>query len=280
MGLGTKIKGFIRFCEEQKKEKNIQPVYITKQTSELLKGKVALITGGSGGIGYAIAEAFISAGCNVIIAGTSDSKLDLCIQKLGKNNAKSLKIDMTDVASFESKVQEALTKFDESRIDILVNSAGVHGNQEFGEVTEDTYDNVLDVNLKGLFFITQTVSNYMKNNGIKGHILNVSSAASLKPCWTPYELSKWGVRGFTLGAADELIQYGIVVNAIAPGPVATNMLGRKEGDTLYTECIPAERFADPVEIGQMAVMLASDMCNLVIGDTLYITGGSGTIKYR
>lgn len=187
---------------------------------------------------------------------------------------------MTDVASFESKVQEALTKFDESRIDILVNSAGVHGNQEFGEVTEDTYDNVLDVNLKGLFFITQTVSNYMKNNGIKGHILNVSSAASLKPCWTPYELSKWGVRGFTLGAADELIQYGIVVNAIAPGPVATNMLGRKEGDTLYTECIPAERFADPVEIGQMAVMLASDMCNLVIGDTLYITGGSGTIKYR
>lgn len=217
MGLGTKIKGFIRFCEEQKKEKNIQPVYITKQTSELLKGKVALITGGSGGIGYAIAEAFISAGCNVIIAGTSDSKLDLCIQKLGKNNAKSLKIDMTDVASFESKVQEALTKFDESRIDILVNSAGVHGNQEFGEVTEDTYDNVLDVNLKGLFFITQTVSNYMKNNGIKGHILNVSSAASLKPCWTPYELSKWGVRGFTLGAADELIQYGIVVNAIARG---------------------------------------------------------------
>lgn len=136
------------------------------------------------------------------------------------------------------------------------------------------------MNLKGLFFITQTVSNYMKNNGIKGHILNVSSAASLKPCWTPYELSKWGVRGFTLGAADELIQYGIVVNAIAPGPVATNMLGRKEGDTLYTDCIPAERFADPVEIGQMAVMLASDMCNLVIGDTLYITGGSGTIKYR
>ena len=87
------------------------------------------------------------------------------------------------------------------------------------------------------------------------------------------------VRSFTLGAAAELIPYGIVVNAIAPGPVATAMLGRKEGDTLYTDCIPAKRFATPSEIGQLAVIMVSDMCDLVIGDTFYISGGSGTIQY-
>lgn len=134
-------------------------------------------------------------------------------------------------------------------------------------------------NLKGLFFMTQIVSNYMKEKKIKGHILNVSSAAALKPGYTPYEISKSGVRSFTLGAAAELIPYGIVVNAIAPGPVATAMLGRKEGDTLYTDCIPAKRFATPSEIGQLAVIMVSDMCDLVIGDTFYISGGSGTIQY-
>lgn len=106
----------------------------------------------------------------------------------------------------------------------------------------------------------------MKEKKIKGHILNVSSAAALKPGYTPYEISKSGVRSFTLGAAAELIPYGIVVNAIAPGPVATAMLGRKEGDTLYTDCIPAKRFATPSEIGQLAVIMVSDMCDLVIGD--------------
>lgn len=142
-----------------------------------------------------------------------------------------------------------------------------------------TYDAVMNTNLKGLFFMTQIVSNYMKEKKIKGHILNVSSAAALKPGYTPYEISKSGVRSFTLGAAAELIPYGIVVNAIAPGPVATAMLGRKEGDTLYTDCIPAKRFATPSEIGQLAVIMVSDMCDLVIGDTFYISGGSGTIQY-
>ena len=174
----------------------------------------------------------------------------------------------------------AIEQFPEKRLDILVNAAGVHGNQCFGEVSEETWDSVLDVNLKGMFFMTQAVGNYMKNNNIKGHILNVSSAAALKPGYTPYEISKSGVKSLTLGVAAELIQYGIIVNAIAPGPVATEMLGRKEGDTLYTDCVPAMRFATPSEIAQLAVIMASDMCNLVIGDTFYISGGSGTIKYR
>lgn len=278
MGIGLKIRGIIDYYCYKKNEKNVIPVNITKNQTDLLDGKVALIVGGSGGIGLGISQAFIDAGAKVIISGTRQSKLDVCVEKLGKM-AKSIVINVNEVNAFDALILKAEQLF-ASKIDILVNCAGVHGNQKFGEVSEETYDAVLDTNLKGLFFMTQSIGNYMKKNGIKGHILNVSSAAALKPGYTPYEISKSGVRSFTLGAAAELIPYGIVVNAIAPGPVATKMLGRSEEDTLYTDCVPAERFATPTEIGQLAVIMVSDMCNLVVGDTFYISGGSGTIKNR
>lgn len=279
MGALGKVRGLIDYYFYKKSEKNIVPVTITKNQTNLLTSKIALIVGGTGGIGLAIATAFVESGAKVIIAGTHKDKIQKAVENLGAN-AKGLQIDLLAVNTFEQKIKDAVNLFDENRIDILVNCAGVHGNQSFGEVSEETWNNVLDVNLKGLFFMTQTVGNYMKQNEIKGHILNVSSAAALKPGYTPYEISKSGVKSFTLGAAAELIPYGIVVNAIAPGPVATEMLGRKENDTLYTECVPAMRFATPSEIAQLAVVMVSDMCNLVIGDTFYISGGSGTIKYR
>ena len=91
-------------------------------------------------------------------------------------------------------------------------------------------------------------------------------------------MSKWGVCGMTKGVASALIKKGIVVNAIAPGPVATEMLGRQEGDTLYMPDIPAQRYALPREVGELAVTLCSDLGNLIVGDTLYMSGGSGVIK--
>lgn len=279
MGVMGKIRGVIDYYTYKKNEKNIVPVTIEKNKNNLLENKIALVLGGTGGIGLAIAEAFVEAGAKVIIAGTREDKIQKAIGKIGENS-KGIQIDLRKVKTFEQKVLEASKQFNEGKIDILVNCAGVHGDQCFGKVSEETWDSVLDVNLKGLFFMTQAVGNYMKKNNIQGHILNVSSAAALKPGYTPYEISKSGVKSFTLGAAAELIPYGIVVNAIAPGPVATEMLGRKEGDTLYTDCVPSKRFATPLEIAQLAVIMVSDMCNLVIGDTFYISGGSGTIKYR
>lgn len=278
MGVGSKIRELIDYYYSKKNEKNIVPIDIPKNQNNLLENKVALIVGGTGGIGAAIAEAFIEAGAKVIISGTKEEKVKNAVEKLG-DCARGIQIDLNKVGGFDNKVSQAISLFPENRIDILVNCAGVHGNQTFGSVSETTYDSVMNTNLKGMFFMTQVVSNYMKEKRIKGHILNVSSAAALKPGYTPYEISKSGVRSFTLGAAAELIPYGIIVNAIAPGPVATAMLGRKEGDTLYTDCIPAKRFATPSEIGQLAVIMVSDMCNLVIRDTFYVSGGSGTIKY-
>ena len=280
MGIASRIYRFLDFCFRKRNEKNIVPVNIPTQDTNLLNGKIAFIVGGTGGIGMGIAKAFLSAGAKVVISGTREESIAVAMEKLASDRAKGIVANITQVSEFDHIVSTVLEAFPESRIDILVNCAGVHGHEKFGEVSEETWDAVLDTNLKGMFFMTQAVSNYMIQNKIKGHILNVSSAGALKPGYTPYEISKSGVASFTKGAAAELIKHGIIVNAIGPGPVATSMLGRNEGDSLYTDCVPSMRFATPHEIGQIAVIMASGMCDLVVGDTWYISGGSGTIKYR
>ena len=128
--------------------------------------------------------------------------------------------------------------------------------------------------------MTQAIGKYMIKNKIKGHILNLSSSSALRPAWTAYEMSKWSVRGFTLGAADILSKYGIIVNAIAPGPTATSMLGIKEGDSIYVDTNCVKRYSMPNEIASLATYMCSDMGDLIVGDTFYITGGAGNIINR
>lgn len=278
MGMKQKLKkagnGFIKVF----KSKNVVPVTVTKDRSKLLEGKTALITGGSGGIGFGIAQAFIESGAKVVIAGTNEKKLKNACEKLGENS-RGIVLNVLKVPEMDSKIKEAAAAFaPDGQIDILVNSAGVHGNGHFADVTEETFDTVIGVNLKGAYFMCQKMGRYMSGHGIHGHILNVSSSSALKPAWTPYEISKWGVCGMTKGTASALIQKNIVVNAIAPGPVATEMLGRQEDDTLYMPDIPAKRYALAREVGELAVTLCSDLGNLVVGDTLYMSGGSGVIR--
>ena len=261
------------------KTKELQPIPSPINTTELLKDKVALITGGSGGIGSAIAESFLKNGAKVIIAGTNEEKLENVTHKISSgDNLASIIIDVTDVGIFPQKVDDAVKIF--GKLDILVNSAGLLAHHNFLNMTESEYDAIMDVNAKGTYFMSQAVAKYMIKNHISGHILNITSSSALRPAWTPYQMSKWAVRGFTLGAADVLLPYGIIVNAIAPGPVATPMLGKEQGDSIFHPEQPSGRYAMPSEIADMAVMLVSDMGNLVVGDTLYMTGGSGNLSYR
>ena len=187
-------------------------------------------------------------------------------------------MDICQIDSMHDEFNNLINLLDSNeKIDILVNSAGVHGNQKFGTITEEDWNSVIDTNLKGLYFMCQVVSNYMKKNKINGNILNISSASALKPAWSPYEISKWGVKGLTLGLARELILHGIVVNALAPGPTATDMINYKEGNSLNWSTNPSGRIATTEEIGDLAVYMVSGLGRYVIGDTFYITGGSGTI---
>lgn len=276
MGVKTKIKNAVHTLIQMSKEEKIQPIIVPVEKEKLLNGKVALITGGTSGIGLAIAQAFQNAGAKVIIAGTNQVKLEAALEKMG-GGVKGLLIDVRDTEHLPDKVKEAEALFEENKIDILVNSAGVVVKHDFWGIDEKEYDGIMDTNAKGTFFMSQAVGKAMIEKQVKGHILNVTSSSALRPAWTPYQMSKWAVRGLTLGLADTLLPYGIVVNAIAPGPTATPMLGKTEGSSISEPNNPSKRYAMPEEIASMAVYMVSDAGRMIVGDTVYMTGGSGTI---
>ena len=278
MGIKRFMSRAVRKLIMLTKEEKMIPIPEPVNTNRLLEDKIALITGGSGGIGMGIAKAFLNSGAKVIIAGTNEEKLNNCLHKLTNwVGVKLLTLNVLDVKAMPGKVEEAASLFGENRIDILVNSAGVVSHSGFENMTEEEYDNIMNINVRGTYFMSQAVSKFMIERKIRGHILNLASSSSLRPAWTPYQISKWAVRGLTLGLADSLLPHGIIVNAIAPGPVATPMLGKNEGDSIYNPYTPTGRYAMPSEIAELAVFMASSMGDLIVGDTFFITGGSGTI---
>ena len=246
--------------------------------SEMLSGRFALITGGTSGIGLEIAKRFLRSGCNVVIAGTNEEKIRRVVNEFDTSSLKGCKIDVTDISSIKEGVRKSISLFPKCQgIDILVNSAGVQLTDKFGSVSEETFDKVMDTNLKGTFFMSQEVSNHMIERGIRGHILNISSSSALRNAKNPYEISKWGIKGLTLGFAERLIKEGIVVNAIGPGPTATPLFNRAADGSLSHVSNPSGRLAHPGEIANLALILVSSTGDLIVGDTLYVTGGAGTI---
>jgi NAD(P)-dependent dehydrogenase (short-subunit alcohol dehydrogenase family) len=250
----------------------IVPVMITNVPNKLLEGKIALVSGGSSGIGLGIAKKMIESGCKVIIIGSKETKLKHVALNI---NADYLVLDVRNVDEISSKI-ETLTQ--DINIDILVNSAGVHCADKFGEITEETWNNVININLRGLYFLSQTIAHHMKKKKIKGHVLNISSASSLKPSWTPYEISKRGVDGITKGMAHKLISDGIVVNGLAPGPTATPMLNIEQNNVnLKWPGNPSGRVSTVEEIANLAIFMVSSLGDGIVGDTFFMTGGSGTV---
>lgn len=258
----------------------VYPQIVNINSSNLLEGRNALITGGTSGIGKSIAIAFLKAGASVVITGRNRSKVDAVINEIKKINSDynifGLDLDNTDINSFHEKLEEIESMLSKTQIDILVNNAGINGGI-LNSCSEEEYDIVMNTNLKGMIFLTRVVSKRMIQKKIQGNILNIASSSSLRPATTAYTLSKWGIRGLTVGWAKKLIQHGIVVNGIAPGPTATPMLIKEGTDSIYLPNNPSHRYVMPEEIANFAVILSSGLGRMVIGDILYITGGAGTI---
>lgn len=156
MSIKSKVKRFIRIVMPPKKE--IIPIIVPTQNKDLLNGKVALITGGSSGIGLAIAKALINCGAKVIIAGTNDIKLSSALTQLD-DNARSIVLNVKDVESIPERIQQASRLFDENHIDILVNSAGAHHTLSFDNMTEMEFDTIIDTNVKGTFLCVKQWEN-------------------------------------------------------------------------------------------------------------------------
>lgn len=114
----------------------------------------------------------------------------------------------------------------------------------------------------------------------KGYVCIVTSQSSIEPAWSSYRLSKWAEKGLIQGLAQELLKYGIIVNGVAPGPTATGMQGYSEGESIYTDTNPAMRYVMPEEVAEVVKMLVSDKGNMIVGDTIYISGGRGIVEIR
>lgn len=261
------------------RQKVLKETIVTTSPQLLLEGKTILITGGSSGIGYAMAELFLKSGATVIISARNNKKLDSAYKRLSSLSAKihKLQLDITEIDSFSKFIIDA-ELLTQSKINVLVNNAGIaKGN--FDNLKEEDFNQVYETNVKGTVFLSKAFADYMIINNIKGNILNVISTSGIRPALSPYEISKWGLKGFTLGLAKKLIKNGIVVNGIAPGPTAAPMLKSEDDDNMYHPTTPSGRYTTPEEVANAALFLISDMGRQIVGDILYISGGAGITTY-
>lgn len=240
---------------------------------QILTGKEAIITGGTSGIGRAIAKKMIACGALVTIIGRDSEKTKKIAADL---NCDYIILDLTDTVHMIEKMNSYI---ENRKIDILVNSAGVLDNEGWLEKTPDHFDLVMNTNLKAAYFMCQIIAKHMIQYGIQGHILNVSSSSSMRPSWGPYQLSKRALNGMTLGFAQRLAPKGITVNGLAPGvtmtPMASSFVEDTDNLAYYN---PLRRAETPEEIANLAVFLTSNLGTSIVGDTVMITGGSGILS--
>lgn len=271
MGLGLKSK-----LKSVLSRKEYMPIVHPVSAEKEFSGKVALISGGSGGIGLSIAKSLKESGCDVVIAGTKEKKLSSLKSETGLD---TVVMNYSKPERFDDVIKEVVLRHD--KLDIFVSSAGVHTEKvDFWAMNPDEFDRVMEINLKGVFFACQSVGKYMKDNHIKGSILLVSSSRGSEPAFSPYGISKWGLKGLTEGLGKMLIPYGINVNAIAPGSTATQLLGVKEGDSITSNENGMNRLIMPDEVATLAKLLVSDAGKMIDSETIHISAGRGIFDIR
>jgi glucose 1-dehydrogenase len=241
-----------------------------------LRNKVALVTGAGRGIGQAIALAFAREGARVAVADIDPRTAAATARRLGRR-AVALTLDVADSAS----VRAAFAAIDRAwgRIDIAVNNAAVEPIVAFLDLTEAQWDRILDVNLKGAFLVSQAAARRMVRARRGGAIINLSSvnAVVARPESAAYAASKGGIRQLTTASAIALAPHGIRVNAIGPGTVVTGLTRHLLKDRKWRwrtlARTPLGRTAEPREIAEVAVFLASDAASYMTGTTVYVDGG-------
>ena len=242
-----------------------------------LKNKVAIITGGSRGIGFATAEKFLQEGAAVIIAASTPTNAQAAVSKLQEKypaaTIHGISPNLSDLASVQKSFAEVVEKF--GRLDILVNNAGTSERTPFVQYTEELFDKVMDLNVKGVFNASRVAAEYMKDQG-SGVILNTSSMVSLygQPSGMAYPTSKFAVNGITLSLARELGPKGIRVNAVAPGITETDMMKSvpKEIIDPMVAQIPLRRLGQPEDIANAFAFLASEEASYITGVVLSVDG--------
>ena len=244
-----------------------------------LKNKVAIVTGASRGIGKSITETLAKAGAHVVCASRTKDDLDSLVSSLnGKGLSTSyFSCDVSRLEDFKSLIDDTVSNHDS--IDILINNAGITKDTLIMRMTENDWDTVIDINLKGVFNGIKCVTRQMMKQKY-GRIINISSIVGLigNPGQANYAASKAGIIGLSKATAKELASRNITVNTIAPGYISTEMsdaIEEKTKENLLNQ-IPLGRIGSPEDIANMALYLASDQASYITGQTIAIDGGMTT----
>lgn len=242
----------------------------------MLNDKVAIITGGTRGIGFAIAKKFLENNAKVVILGSRKETVDKALENLKEEN-KNYEIDgyYPDLTN-ENEVRETFEKVKEkyNHIDILVNNAGVSSSMPIENYTMDEYERVENLNIKSVFVCSKEVLPYLKET--KGVILNTSSMVSIygQPSGVMYPTSKFAVNGMTKSLAREVAKFGIRVNAVAPGITNTDMVKNLPENVIepLIKSIPLGRIGEPEDIANAFLFLASPLASYITGVVLSVDG--------
>lgn len=242
-----------------------------------LENRVAIVTGSGQGIGKGIVLELAKEGAKVVVSDINQENIDKTVDEIKSlgSEAAGVRADVSNFEDVTRLVKATVKKF--GKVDILVNNAGVYPFKPLKEMEEKDWDNVLNVNLKGIFNCTKAVLPEMTEQS-SGNIINIASIAGAVVGFSNlvhYSASKGGVLGFTRSAALELAQYKIRVNAIAPGAIETPgaKIADEEVAKQFVQAVPLKRMGQPTDIGKTVVFLASDDSSYITGQLIIVDGG-------
>ncbi len=242
----------------------------------MLEGKVAIVTGGTRGIGYDIVKKFLDNKAKVVLFGSKEESVNKALGLLKEEGYEAIGFypNLSNIDEVKNAYEEVIKSY--GKIDILVNNAGVSSATPLEKYTEEEYEKVVDINIKAVYNCSKAVVEYMKENG--GAILNTSSMVSIygQPSGVMYPASKFAVNGMTKSLARELGKYNIRVNAVAPGITETDMVKNlpKEMIEPLIKTIPLGRIGKPEDVANAFLFLASDMASYVTGEILSVDGAA------
>lgn len=241
-----------------------------------LKDKVAIITGGGRGIGEATAKKFVEEGAKVVIADVNQEDTDKVVKAINGHGGEAIGVvvDVTDQAQVEKVVADTVDQF--GKLDIIVNNAGITADAQLVKMTEEQFDKVIAVNLKGVYNCGQAAAKVMKEQG-RGVILSASSVVGIYGNFgqSNYAATKWAVIGMTKTWAKELGRKGVRANAVAPGFIATPMVKKmpeKVIDMMKGKA-PLQRLGTPEDVANLYAFLASDEASFITGTVVSVDGG-------
>lgn len=246
----------------------------------LLKDKVAIITGGTRGIGFETARQFLLNGAKVAVFGSRQETVDTAVEKLKTENKDFAVIGLFPKLNSTEEVSNAFEQVNKTfgKIDILINNAGVSSSTPLLSYTDEEYDKIADLNIKSVFICSKVAVPYLEKT--KGSIINTSSMVSMygQPSGVMYPASKYAVNGLTQSLSRELAPKGIRVNAVAPGITETDMVSALPESVIapLIKTIPLGRIGKPADIANAFLFLASDMASYITGDILHVDGAART----